>query len=88
MSSNRARITLTPTHGTAEVVMVPTALPKRKAEQEVFWVSALIEKLGLVGDVRDVLTNPDDSHGGHDVVIHLREGGIIGVQVTELTYEL
>jgi len=31
---------------------------------------------------------PDDSHGNHDVIVRLSDGDSIGVQVTELTYEL
>jgi len=84
-----ASISLRPTHGTAQPVYFSSVLPQNKSMKEVFWVSTLTSKLSsLEKDVLSVRPNEDDSNGNHDVIIDLRSGGHVGVQVTELTYEL
>lgn len=85
----RVRIALRPTHGTASQVAFPSALPANRREQEVFWAKTLLSKVDDVNaDACEIQTNPDDSDGNHDVIIKLVDGKQIGVQVTELTYEL
>ena len=82
-------ISLRPTHGTARKISRPSVIPPDKADKEVFWVKILVDCLPeFSSGVEGVVSNPDDSHGQHDVLINLREGKDIGVQVTELTSEL
>lgn len=75
-------------HGTATPVSIPSAVPENKQEKEKFWVSALISKLPeFEGQNIEIISNPDDSLGGHDAILFVNEGEI-GIQVTELTSEL
>ena len=84
-----ASVSLRPTHGTARMVFRASMIPLDKEDKEVFWVNPLVSSLpGMSGRVTDVVSNNDDSHGQHDVLINLEEAGHIGVQVTELTSEL
>ena len=78
-----------PTHGTATPVQIPSVIPAEKRACEVFWAEALLPSLTELLPLRPkVVTCPDDSHGQHDVIIQCANGITIGVQVTELTYEL
>jgi len=84
-----ASISFRPTHGTAKAVYFSSMLPQDKRLKEVFWVSTLISKLpAFENDVLSVRPNEDDSDGNHDVIIELNSGHTVGVQVTEMTYEL
>lgn len=88
-SSRWASISLRPTHGTAKLVTRPSLLPGDKRDCEVFWVSTLLSHLAeLHSQHPQAISNQDDSHGKHDVVVLLDNGSTIGVQVAELTYEL
>ncbi|MHC4510369.1 MAG: hypothetical protein ACYTAO_15685 [Planctomycetota bacterium] len=85
----RERISVRPTHGTARVVASAPVLPPAKSDKEVFWVRTLVDALQkLPGQVTDVRSNKDDSHGQDDVIIEMSDRESIGVQVTELTSEL
>ena len=58
-------------------------------EREVFWVNELVSAIDEFDpNNTKVLSNTDDSNGGHDALICLGDGTIVGVQVTELTYDL
>jgi hypothetical protein len=77
------------THGTATQVEIPSVIPEAKQAKEVFWASALVSRLPeLQASSPSVVTCLDDSHGNHDVIVNLDSGELIGIQVTELTYEL
>lgn len=87
--SGWASITARPTHGTATPVMLPSVVPTDKRNCEVFWVSVLLPTLSEVQALTPALEScADDSHGNHDVIVKLSDGESVGVQVTELTYEL
>ena len=80
---------MTTTHGTARVVALASVLPPEKSDKEVFWVRILVDALQeLSGQLCDVRSNKDDSHGQDDVIMEMSDGGSIGVQITELTSEL
>lgn len=82
-------VRLRPTHGTATPAICPSVLPKDKRACEVFWASALLSRLTELQPFNPKVTScEDDSHGNHDVIAGLNDGGSIGIQVTELTYEL
>jgi hypothetical protein len=84
-----ASISTRPTHGTASPVMIPSVVPTEKRDCEVFWVSVLLQTLSEAqGLTPSVESCSDDSHGNHDVIVRLCNEESIGVQVTELTYEL
>jgi len=84
-----ASVSLRPTHGTARMISMPSVIPPGKADKEVFWVNTLVNSLPeMSAKVTGVVSNTDDSHGQHDVLINLQEANHIGVQVTELTSEL
>lgn len=84
-----ASISVFPTHGTATLVQQPSVIPADKRDCEVFWVSNLLPSLKEMQPLKpNVESCPDDSHGNHDVIISLNDGNEIGIQVTELTYEL
>lgn len=36
-----------PTHGTAKQVVVPSIIPKQKADKEVFWVEQLLARINI-----------------------------------------
>lgn len=85
---NRASISTRPTHGTAPLINIPSILPQTKRQQEVFWVNSLVTQLSeYKGYSYQVFTNKNDSSGNHDVILEV-DGNKIGIQVTELTYEL
>lgn len=87
--SECASISARPTHGTATPVEIQPVIPAEKRDCEVFWVSTLLPTLSELQDLAlSVETCADDSHGNHDVIVKLNDGDSIGVQVTELTYEL
>jgi hypothetical protein len=84
-----ASISSRPTHGTARRAPRPSILPVHKGDKEVFWVEKLVNLLPKMSStVREVVLNPDDSHGQHDVLMIMHDGDSLGVQVTELTSEL
>ncbi len=84
-----ASVSIRPTHGTARLNNHSSVLPQDKREKEVFWVRALAAKLPeLSCMVPKIRPNEDDSHGNHDVIIEMQNDCSIGVQVTELTFEL
>jgi len=88
-STARASITLRPTHGTATPHTFPSIIPIDKRDCESFWVRALLSKLDDFNESEFIIQIPsDDSHGKHDIVIHSENDETIGIQVTELTYEL
>jgi len=88
-SPRSASISARSTHGTAAQVAIPSVVPEGKQEKEVFWASALISRLPDLQTFNpSVASCPDDSHGKHDVIVNLDNGESIGIQVTELTYEL
>ena len=77
------------THGTAAQVATPPVIPEAKQDKEVFWASALVSHLPELQAFNPSVTSClDDSHGNHDVIVNLDNGESIGIQVTELTYEL
>lgn len=77
------------THGTAAQVALPSVIPDAKQDKEVFWAAALVSRLHELQAFNPfVVPCPDDSHGNHDVIVSLENGEPIGIQVTELTYEL
>jgi hypothetical protein len=77
------------THGTAAQVAIPSVIPEAKQDKEVFWASALVSHLPELQAFNPSVTSClDDSHGNHDVIVNLDNGESIGIQVTELTYEL
>jgi hypothetical protein len=77
------------THGTATPVEIPFIIPEKKQDKEVFWTNTLVSRLPeLQAFNPSVAPCADDSHGNHDVIVSLNNGDTIGVQVTELTYEL
>jgi hypothetical protein len=84
-----ASISGRPTHGTATPVSFSAVVPLGKSEKEVFWVRELVRRLpGFPHGKTVVRANEDDSAGNHDVVIETNAQLVLGVQVTELTYEL
>ena len=76
------------TSGTAKQVVIQSIIPNVKAEKELFWAKLLLDQLADYYDYSEIKSNPDDSHGNHDVIVTLKDNSIIGIQVTELTYEL
>lgn len=77
------------THGTATPVLRASVIPTDKRAKEVFWASALVVRLPDLQPFNpSVESCLDDSHGNHDVIVKLDNGETIGIQVTELTYEL
>jgi len=85
---NTSSISARFTHGTAKKVLFQSVIPSDKAEKEVFWTTELMNKLKNNYEIKRIVSNDDDSHGNHDVLIIKNDESIIGVQVTELTYEL
>jgi len=84
-----ASISARPTHGTATPVRIPSVVPSDKRDCEVFWVSALLQTFSEAQALTPAVEScADDSHGNHDVIVRLSDEETIGVQVTELTYEL
>jgi len=86
--SNSANISFRFSHGTAKPLVKKPIVPEAKAEKELFWVKAALKKSQILAEVKDYLSNPDDSHGNHDVIVVLADNQKIGVQVTELTFEM
>ncbi|NOQ69767.1 MAG: hypothetical protein GQ573_06650 [Gammaproteobacteria bacterium] len=87
--SRWASISARPTHGTATPVKLPSVVPTDKRDCEVFWVSELLPTISELQALPPAVEScSDDSHGNHDVIVRLSDGNSIGVQVTELTYEL
>ena len=77
------------THGTATPASFPSVIPGDKRAKEVFWASALVERLPELQSLNPTTVScQDDSNGNHDVIVILDNGKSIGIQVTELTYEL
>lgn len=77
------------THGTATPVAIPRVIPEKKQDKEVFWTTTLVSRLPeLQAFNPSVAPCADDSNGNHDVIVSLNNGDTIGIQVTELTYEL
>lgn len=75
-------------HGTADIAIIPSVIPKNSKKREVFWVNNLLAHLDECKDKSvNVYSNPDDSEGNHDVIIDIAGEQTIGVQVTELTYK-
>lgn len=92
MADNNVRWASIPgrfTHGTATPVAFTAVVPSDKSAKEVFWVQEVVRRLPdfSKADVQ-VIPNVDDSSGNHDVLIRSTGQSEIGVQVTELTYEL
>lgn len=86
---NRASISIRPTHGSASQTLIPSVIPRAKREREVFWVDVLVGRQSEgVGVKPTVSSFPDDPHGNHDVLVKFSNDNSVGVQVTELTYEL
>lgn len=86
--NNWAILTTRFTHGTAQPISIPSAVPYDKRDKEMFWVKSLVSQLAeYQGHSINIETNPDDSSGGHDVILKIDEN-TIGIQVTELTSEL
>ncbi len=84
-----ASIAVRITHGTATPVFFPSVIPNDKRAKEVFWVSALVARLPELQSLNPTTVScQDDSNGNHDVIVNLANGKSIGIQVTELTYEL
>ena len=84
-----ASISSRPTHGTATLTQVPSVIPLHKTDKEVFWVQQLVSQLPEFKATPPTLRpNFDDANGGDDVIIDVNTSTAIGVQVTELTYEL
>lgn len=84
-----ASIEMRPFGGTARFVSRSRAIPQHKEDKEVFWATALAKALPNVSSkLERVISNPDDSHGKHDVIFEMKDGNAIGIQVTELTSEL
>ena len=82
-------VSVRPTHGTAPLINIPSTVPQEKQEKEVFWVRELVGRLPQFKEQQvTVHTNEDDADGNHDVVVEAQGQPSIGVQVTELTYEL
>jgi hypothetical protein len=76
-------------HGTATPVAIPCVIPEKKQDKEVFWATALVSRLPELRVFNpSVAPCADDSNGNHDVIVSLNNGNAIGIQVTELTYEL
>lgn len=76
-------------HGDATPIYYPTVAPEDKQPRERFWVQALLSRLDEMKAQQPIAeTCDDDSNGNHDVIIQLRDLDSIGVQVTELTYEI
>jgi hypothetical protein len=87
--ANTRSISISPTHGTATQAGLSPVIPIDKRKCEVFWVSALLNELAELQSLHPKAASyPNDSHGNHDVIVTLDVGDPIGVQVTELTYEL
>lgn len=77
------------THGTATAMVLPSVIPDDRREKEVFWVSTLVACLPELQSLNpSVVSCQDDSNGNHDVIVNPADGKAIGIQVTELTYEL
>jgi len=76
------------THGTARQVTFNSLIPLEKSEKELFWTKILLQNLINKLDLLEIIANTDDSNGNHDVILSLINKTIIGVQVTEFTYEL
>ena len=77
------------THGTATPVAIPSVIPEKKQDKEVFWATTLASRLPEMKAFNpSVAPCVDDSNGNHDVIVSLNNGDAIGIQVTELTYEL
>ena len=76
-------------HGTATPAPGANVVPNDKSAKEVFWVQELVRRLPefSLSEVQ-VIPNKDDSFGNHDVLIRATGQSVVGVQVTELTYEL
>ena len=73
--------------GTADINESESALPGEKKSDEVFWVTQIIPHIEeFRGKKVSVHSNKDDSHGQHDVIIHVNSSEI-GIQVTELTIQ-
>ena len=54
-----------------------------------FWTTTLVSRLPEFQALNpSVAPCADDSNGNHDVIVSLNNGDAIGIQVTELTYEL
>ncbi len=86
--SNFTSQSMTITHGTARSVKTPSVIPTGKENIELFWCKALLNKLILPLDIQSIESSIDDSQGKDDVIVLLRNKLKIGIQVTELTYEL
>lgn len=77
------------THGSATPVEIPRVIPDQKRDREVFWTTTLVSRLPELQPFNpSVAPCADDSNGNHDVIVSLNNGEAIGIQVTELTYEL
>lgn len=89
-TKNISRLTARPISGTARPVKIKKILPSGKVERECFLTQKICEKLDEFNTKEySVYTNKDDSHGNHDTIIRLSNpDGIIGVQLTELTFEI
>lgn len=88
-STRWASISARFTHGTATQVAIPSVIPDKKQDKEVFWATVLVSRLPELQALNPSIAScPDDSHGNHDVIVSFCEGEPIGIQVTELTYEL
>ena len=84
-----ASISGRPIHGTATQISFPSVIPSAKSDKEVFWVQELVQRLPEFDHEKTIVkTNVDDSNGNHDVIVETDTPFEIGVQVTELTYEL
>jgi len=82
-------VSLRPMFGTAKPVALPTVVPKETRECELFWVDALVRNDSDIQSLDpEIESCADDSHGKSDVILRSQEGDEIGIQVTELTYEL
>jgi hypothetical protein len=86
---NTARIGTKFLFGTAKQVEIKKLLPQDKREKETFLVHSLLNYLKIFDPLDfKVISNPDDSFGDHDVLIEFKSRKQIGIQVTELTFEL
>lgn len=72
-------------YGTAELVSLPSVVPADSRAAEIFWASKLVENLEefKLKNVK-MISNYDDSHGKHDIILEIPGEVFIGVQVTEL----
>jgi len=88
-TQNWASIGATFIGGTAKAVHFASVIPKGKSEKEVFWVEQLFKELPEYQKTNiQISANEDDSEGNHDVIAYKTSDDNIGIQVTELTYEL